>query len=130
MAITDAFAAPRRAALPVHHTRGLVVSFLVVLPVAALVVYAVLEAFSVFGGNPYRAGIGAWVSLGISVMALVAALGLLFDLVYRLVTGEHIIIRPFGASEHQPERWLRVVGSWGPPVTVALGILIGKTVFT
>jgi hypothetical protein len=50
--------------------------------------------------------------------------------VYQLGTGEHLHFSPIAHStENEHPLFGGVVCTWGPVVTVALGIVIGYTVF-
>src|SRR6266851_8431650 len=104
MGVTQSFAESHgHAEQPAHPTRALVVSGLVVLAVAAIAAWAITQAFADLGGNLNKAGVGAWVSLGLSLVALVAALLFLLDFVYQLVAGVHLRFSPIAHStEHEP----------------------------
>jgi hypothetical protein len=92
--------------------------------------WAVLQAFQFLGGRLSAAGFGALLFLGLSFVSLLAGLFAVFDLAYLLMTGNHLVFRPFGPRRRPSPAWLPLVALWGPLVAIVLGIVSGYTVFT
>ncbi len=111
---------------PVRHPRAVTVSWVIVLLVAAIVGFGVLKAFELLGGSVSRSGFGALLFLALSFVSLLGGLFAVFDLVYLLSTGNHLLFRPLPGRTGPAPTWL----GWLPLVTTVLGILSGYTVFT
>ena len=86
---------------PVRHPRAVAVSTVIVLLVAALAGFAVLRAFQFLGGSLSAAGFGVWLFLALSFVSLLAGLFAVFDLVYLLGTGYHLLFRPLRPGSGQ-----------------------------
>jgi multisubunit Na+/H+ antiporter MnhB subunit len=116
------------------HRGTVAVSWLAVIVLLLLASSIVSQAFQVFGGNFAVAGTGAWVWLGLSAASLLLALFALWDLVYEIGAGAHLVFKPVLDSErflarHRPP-WLRIVLNWATLGAIGLGVYSGYTWFT
>jgi hypothetical protein len=117
-----------------RHPRAVAVSWIVVIVLLVLATFTIIQAFQIFGGNFAIAGTGAQVWLGLSVGSLFFALFALWDLIYAIGAGEHIVFRPVSNTQHflarHRPRWLRIILNWAPVGAVGLGVLSGYKWFT